>query len=264
MYIDTHAHLDLEQFPDVASVIESAVAVGVQGIINIGYGPDRWQKTLALAESHPQVAYTLGFHPGVSNHFNAETADQLEQLIAATYPVGIGEAGIDLFHESNPTLSVQREAFAFQIDLALKHDLPLVIHQRNAEREVREQLESAAPALRVILHSFDGTSDLLALAIDRGWFVGVGGLMTRRSAPVREVLAQVPLDRFVLETDSPYLVPAGLKERRNTPCKLPVIAERFAGVRGISVDTVAAAAWNNSFAAFPRLAAALAVKAFTP
>jgi TatD DNase family protein len=264
VFIDTHAHLDLDQFPDVDSVIESAVAAGVFAVINIGYGPDRWQTTLALSAAYPQVAYTLGFHPGVSQSFTSDTAAQLDELISVTNPVGIGEAGIDLFHEYNPPLSVQQDAFSFQIDLALKHDLPLVIHQRNAEEEVREQLEAASPALRVVLHSFDGTHRLLELAVERGWFIGIGGLMTRRTAPVRDVLPYVPLDHFILETDSPYLVPAGLKERRNTPANLPVIAERFAGLRGISVEEVASAAWTNSFSAFPRLESALALDAMRP
>ncbi|MCC6705593.1 MAG: TatD family hydrolase [Thermomicrobiales bacterium] len=255
MFIDTHAHLDLDQFPDVESVIESAVAAGVGRIINIGFGPKRWPTTLALAKRFPQIACTLGFHPGDADKFNPESADRLVELVRATNPVGIGEAGIDLHWPNNPALDLQRAAFAFQIDLALEHDLPLVIHQRAAEAEVAEQLEAADARLRVVLHSFDGTERLQNLALDRGWYIGIGGLMTRRTAPVRELLHRVPLDRFVLETDSPFLVPSGIESRRNEPANVPVIAERFAGLRGLPLDAIAAAARRNALAAFPRLVA---------
>ena len=253
MYIDTHAHLDLDQFPDVDSVIESAASVGVHGIINIGFGPERWKTTLDLVDRFPQVACTLGFHPGDSDQFNPDTGDQLVALLDQNLAVGIGEAGIDLYWENNPAIAVQREAFAFQIDLALRFDLPLVIHQRSAEPEVAEQLEAADRDLRVILHSFDGTERLFRLALDRNWYLGAGGLMTRRSAPVRELLKKAPLDRLLLETDSPFLVPAGIKQRRNEPSNIPVIAERLAGLRGEDLSVIQQAAWENTFKAFPRL-----------
>lgn len=261
MFIDTHTHLDLEHFPDVGDVIDEASGLGVRALINIGFDPVRWSSTLALVEQFSGVTCALGFHPGSTDLFSNDSADELVALIEREQPVAIGEAGIDLFWENNPSLATQQAVFAFQIDLALRFDLPLVIHQRNAEREVREQLETADRDLRVVLHSFDGTDELFDLALERGWYLGVGGLMTRRSATVRELLARVPLDRFVLETDSPYLVPAGIKNRRNSPSNIPVIAERFAGVRGVDVDVVQEAAWRNSLAAFPGINAVTTLQA---
>lgn len=263
MFLDTHAHLDLEQFPDVGDVIEEAFGAGVRAVINIGFDPERWASTLALVERFPGVACALGFHPGSADQFSNDSADELVALIEREQPVAIGEAGIDLYWENNPSLAKQHEVFAFQIDLALRFDLPLVIHQRNAEIEVRAQLEAADRDLSVVLHSFDGTIDLFDLAMERGWFLGVGGLMTRRSATVRELLARVPLDRFVLETDSPFLVPAGIKNRRNSPANVPVIAERFAAVRGVDLDVVREAAWQNSHAAFPGLKSVTALQEAT-
>jgi len=253
LYVDTHTHLDLDHFPDVESVIESAQAAGVGRIINIGFGPDRWESTIDLARRFQAVSFTLGFHPGDSGRFNHESKAKLIDLIERTEPVGIGEAGIDLHWPDNPPLSQQRDVFAFQIELAIEHGLPLVIHQRAADAEVYEQLRAADPALRVVLHSFDGSEKTLRLAMDRGWFIGVGGLMTRRAAPVRRPLETVPLDRVILETDSPYLVPAGLQDRRNTPANIPVICERFAGLRGLTVDAVREATTQNAIKAFPRL-----------
>jgi len=254
MFVDTHAHLDEDQFADVEAVIAASRAAGVERIINIGYGPRRWRSTVALTKRFPEVAACLGLHPSDAGSFGPETSAELLTLVEAERPVGIGEAGIDLFRDG-PPLEQQQTSFAFQIDLALDRELPLVIHQRAAEDAVYDQLSAADARLRVVLHSFDATRRMLNLAIDRGWYIGVGGLMTRSSAAeVREVIRSAPLDRILLETDAPYLVPAGIKDRRNTPANIPVIAERLASLLGIDVDEVAERTTANAFAAFPRLA----------
>lgn len=254
MYVDTHAHLDDGQFPDIHAVLAAAHDAGVHHIINIGYGPKRWQSTINLARQYAEIAFTLGIHPSEADAFDPETGDELSRLVKTESPVGLGEAGIDLFREG-PSLKKQQASFAFQIDLALDLDLPLVIHQRAAEREVYTQLAAADPHLRVILHSFDASKQMLDLAVDRGWFIGVGGLMTRQSAEaVRDVIRSAPLDRLILETDSPYLVPAGIKDRRNSPANIPIIARRLAELRSVSVDEIASMTTANAFQAFQRLA----------
>jgi TatD DNase family protein len=254
MYVDTHAHLDDGQFPDIDAVLAAAHDVGVHRIINIGYGPTRWGPTVSLVRRYPMVAFCLGLHPSEADQFSPDTAEELVRLVRTEHPVGIGEAGIDLFR-NGPSLDRQRAAFALQIDLAVEYGLPLVIHQRAAELEVYEQLAAADARLNVVLHSFDATRTMLDLAVERGWYIGVGGLMTRQSSSeVRAVLKDAPLDRLVLETDSPYLVPAGIKERRNTPANIPVIARRLAELRGVQEHVIAEATTSNAFAAFPRLA----------
>jgi TatD DNase family protein len=258
MFIDTHAHLDDGQFPDVDAVIAASHEAGVERIINIGYRPGRWQSTIDLTRRHPSVAFCLGIHPSEADHFGPEAVDALAELIRTEQPVGIGESGIDLFRDG-PGLAQQQATFAFQIELAIEHGLPLVIHQRAAENEVYDQLAGADQRLRVVLHSFDASRRTLDLAAERGWFVGVGGLMTRQSASeVREVLKFAPLDHLLLETDSPYLVPAGIKDRRNSPENIPVIARRLADLLGLTTDEIAARTTANALRAFPRLGAVAA------
>ncbi len=253
MYIDTHAHLDEDQFPDVDAVIAASREAGVRRIINIGYGPKRWRSSIDLARRHREVAICLGLHPSDAGLFTAEIAEALVTLVRAEQPVGIGEAGIDLFRDG-PELRQQQAALAFQIELAIESELPLVIHQRAAEDEVYAQLSSADRRLRAVLHSFDASSRMLDLAVDRAWYIGVGGLMTRQSASaVRDVLQRAPLELLLLETDSPYLVPAGIKDRRNTPANIPVIAERLAELIGTSTEEVAIRTTENALTAFPRL-----------
>jgi TatD DNase family protein len=252
-FIDTHAHLDDPQFPDLTEVLEQTAAAGIERVINIGYGPERWRSTLALAEANPMVAPVLGIHPLDAGQYTEENFQGLISLVANHHPVGIGEAGIDLFRDG-PDLALQREVFAHQIALAIETGLPLVIHQRSAEREVYEQLAAADPALRVVLHSFDGSRRMIDLALEREWFIGVGGLMTKQASNnLRELLKTVPLGRVLLETDSPYLVPAGVKNRRNTPANIPAIATHLAGLTGRSIAEISEITTANALLAFPRL-----------
>ncbi|CAN5482797.1 TatD family hydrolase [soil metagenome] len=256
-FIDTHAHLDDPQFPDLAEVLAQTAAAGIERVINIGYGPDRWQTTLDLAESNPMVAPVLGIHPLDADQYDQANFDRLRALVLEREPVAIGEAGIDLFRNA-PDLPIQQEAFAAQIDLALETGLPLVIHQRAAEDEVFEQLTAADQSLRVVLHSFDGTRKMIDLALERDWFIGIGGLMTKQaSQALRDLLKTVPVERMVLETDSPYLVPAGVKNRRNTPANIPAIATHLASLTGRSITEIADVTTANAFVAFPRLAASI-------
>jgi TatD DNase family protein len=251
--IDTHAHLDDGQFPDVDAVIDAAVQQSVTRIINIGYGPERWDSTIALARRRPEIAVVLGIHPLDADQFGPAIFDELVALIDEVNPVGIGEAGIDLFRDG-PPLELQRDAFMAQIELALARNLPLVIHQRSAEAEVLELLRRADPALCVVLHSFDGSLASIELALERGWFIGVGGLMTKvASSGLRELIRSLPLSSIVLETDSPYLVPAGIKNRRNHPGNIPVIAQALADVRRESMEDIVRITTENATRAFPGL-----------
>src|SRR4051795_2585769 len=190
--VDTHAHLDDGQFPDVDAVIDAAVQQSVTRIINIGYGPERWDSTIALARRRPEIAVVLGIHPLDADQYGPAAFHELITRIDEVSHVGIGEAGIDLFREG-PPLNVQSDAFIAQIDLAMARNLPLVIHQRSAEYEVLEILRAADPSLRVVLHSFDGGAESIGLALEREWFLGVGGLMTRAaSASLRELIRALP------------------------------------------------------------------------
>jgi TatD DNase family protein len=258
--IDTHAHLDDGQFSDVDETIDAAVQQSVTRIVNIGYGPERWESTIALAKRRPEIAIVLGIHPLDADQFSPALFSELAAKVDQVNPVGIGEAGIDLFRDG-PSLELQRVAFMAQIELALARNLPLVIHQRSAEAEVLELLRSADTRLQVVLHSFDGSMESVQLVIERGWFIGVGGLMTRlASSGLRELIRKVPLSAIVLETDSPYLVPAGVKNRRNNPGNIPIIARALADVRRASYEEIVRTTTENAIRAFPGLVTAPAMQ----
>jgi TatD DNase family protein len=246
-FIDTHCHLDDDAFEnDLPDVLDYAYAVGVRQFVNIGYEPASWTRTLKLAARFPNVSYALGLHPNSADQWSSETAAQLEMLLEQEQPVAIGETGLDFFRE-HADHDAQREAFRSQLALGQRFELPVVIHMRgDVEREIMSTLGDF-PDVRAIVHSFDGSAQLRDFLIDRGDSIGVGGLMTRAgSVELREVLRQVPIDAILLETDSPYLMPKGLKGRRNSPASLPQIATTLAALLGVSAQTVARQTSENA------------------
>lgn len=238
--IDTHMHLDDPAFAqDRDAVLAASIAAGVTAWVNVGYAPARWRSTIALSSATPGMAHMLGLHPQEAEEWSAGTARELESLLIATGARAIGEIGLDYAPHAGDHAR-QRSVFTDQLALAERLGLPIVIHMRDAERDLVSALRSLAPAHPVLLHCFDGTRDLLGLALERGYLIGVGGLATRaRSAGLRALLTEVPLERMVLETDSPYLVPARQKDRRNQPANIALIADFLAALSGQARATVA-------------------------
>ncbi len=239
-FVDTHMHLDDPAFDqDRGRVIEQARSAGVAAMINVGYAPARWDSTVALAGARPEIGFTLGLHPGHADEFSDDLMVNLEWRVLEQRPRAIGEIGLD-YSRPVPDRALQRRVFEAQLELAQASRLPIVIHQREAAADCAAALSRIAPDQPVILHSFDGSEDLLALGLERGWTFGVGGLMTRPSSQaLRDALQKVPFDKLVLETDAPYLIPAGTKERRNHPALIPRIAERLADHLNLSLSEVA-------------------------
>jgi TatD DNase family protein len=257
-YIDTHTHLDDDQFEDdLDQVLADAANNGVGRMINIGYCPERWASTLALARRHPQIRYALGLHPGNADDWSEALFADLTALVDCEQPVAIGEIGLD-YYWTQDNKAIQRTSFERQIQLAHSRGLPIIIHQRDAAEDVAAILRGAPADFQVIFHSCDGDPALMDMAAERGWLIGVGGLMTRRqSEALRSRLPSFPIEQIVLETDSPYLVPSGVKARRNTPAMIPLIAERLAGLIGRSIEEIAAVTTRNAERAF-RLSAPVA------
>jgi TatD DNase family protein len=258
-FVDTHAHLDDDAFAgEVDAVIARAAAAGVARIVNIGYRPAIWRSTIELARTHAAIRFTLGLHP---NHAD-EDADpiwhELRRLINETRPIAIGEIGLDYFRDY-ALKATQLRVFDRQLALADEFQLPVVIHQREAEEDLRAVLRERGGRVPWILHSFDGSRDLADEALAAGCYLGVGGLMTRAgSTGLREILKNIPLDRILLETDAPYLVPRGVKNRRNEPANIPLIARALAALHERPIDEIARRTTANAERVFGSLTAELA------
>jgi TatD DNase family protein len=233
--IDTHTHLDDPAFDlDREAVFEMSRAAGVRHFVNIGYAPDRWESSSALRKQHSDVALVLGLHPQLADQYDTSIARHLERSIEALKPVAIGETGLD-FSRAGPSFAEQERAFRGQLEIAAAFRLPTVIHQRVASDALMVELDRWPGLAPIVLHSFDGTQRLADWAMERGCFVGIGGLATKRSSqPLRETLTRISSDRLLLETDSPYLAPPGSMSRRNDPTNLPTVAAVLAPLWNLS------------------------------
>jgi TatD DNase family protein len=233
--VDTHTHLDDPAFAvDRDSVLRMSRAAGVRHFVNIGYGPDRWESSRALRDRHADVDFALGLHPQLADQFGTSLFRDLRRAIDVLSPVAIGETGFD-FSRAAPGFAEQERAFRGQLEIAGAFGLPTVVHQRDASDALMIELDRWPDLAPIVLHSFDGTQRLADWARERGCFVGIGGLATRRSSePLRETLMRITTDRLLLETDSPYLAPPGSPSRRNDPTNLPGIAAALAPLWNLS------------------------------
>lgn len=253
-YVDTHCHLDDVSFDDdLADVLDRSRQVGVRRWINVGFNPDLWSSSIALAGRFPGMSCMLGVHPGDAGVWNDDVRQRLVSHLEHARPVAVGEIGLD-FYRGETNLDQQVDVFNAQLDLALDHGLPAAIHMRSAETEVLGVLRSRSQTPRLLFHSFDGSGELTDWIIEHDAAVGVGGLATRtKSRHIHHQLRRLSLDRLVLETDSPYLVSNGFKHRRNTPESIPCIAAFLACLFETSADQVAAQTTRNAERVFERL-----------
>lgn len=253
-FVDTHCHLDDDDFAsDLADVLARGAAAGVTRWINVGYSEQHWQPAIDLANRFPGMSCMLGVHPGHATEWNDGTHEALRRLVAVARPVAIGEIGLDFFRGETNTQQ-QLAVFHAQLDLALEHGLPVAIHMRDAEPIMIDTLVGRERNPGLLFHSFDGSAALTDWILANDAFIGVGGLATRaKSHELQRQIRRIPLERIVLETDAPYLVPNGFKHRRNTPESIPVIARFLAGLLERPLSDVARVTTANAERLFERL-----------
>ncbi len=247
--IDAHCHLNDSQFDgEVEHIIANAKSVGVRGFICNGSDLETSIKCLNIAKNHDEVFATAGIHPEVLANTSLSPTLEKELLTLAQDPkvVAIGESGLDNPHPA------QIELFEFNIQLAKKTNLPLVVHCRNAFEEVYSAIKNSQ--VTVQMHCFTGSWDWAKKFLDLGCYLSFGGIVTFKSSQqLRDVVTQVPPDRLVIETDSPYISPEPLRGQRNTPANLPIIGKLIAQLRGIDLMELDQLTSANASSLFPRL-----------
>lgn len=251
-WTDSHCHIyDLDAHGDAdpaaaTAAVEDAAAAGVGTLVVVGCDRASSLAALAVARVHPNVYATVGLHPHEARHGVDTIADLLPGGGADSHdgvvrPVAIGECGLDYHYDHSPR-PVQRDVFAAQIDLANEHAMALVIHTREAWTETFEILDACGMPERVVFHCFTGGPDEAAECLRRGAHLSFSGIVTFPSAAdVRAAAAVCPLERTLIETDSPYLAPVPHRGRRNRPALLPFVGAAIADVHGVPVDVVRAA-----------------------
>ena len=247
LFVETHAHLYLDRFDeDRDEVIQRAREAGVLRIINIATDLASARQCIALAGQHEGLYATVGIHPNDGEQLDDAALAELEQLAGHEKVVGIGEIGLD-FYWDHCAPEVQERAFRAQVRLATRLGLPIVIHNREAGRQILEVLKSESTSgLEGVFHCFSETVEIAQEALALGFHISFTGNLTFKKSTLPEVARQTPLERLLLETDCPFLSPEPKRGRRNEPARIIHIAEKLAEIKGIPLDEVAAATTRNA------------------
>lgn len=269
-FIDSHCHLDMlpdwadrpngeehgaeglnaaERERNLDEAIARARAAGVRWILNPGVTWETMPRTQALAERYPNVFVAAGIHPHDAETWTPGSEERLRELARLPRVVAIGECGLDYYYDHSPR-DQQIAAFRAQIRIARGLDLPLIIHTRDAEADTIRLLEEEG-ASHGVFHCFTGSKELAEAGLRLGFTISFSGVVTfKKSEALREVARMVPADRFLIETDAPYLAPPPHRGKRNEPAYVVKVAETLAEVRGQSLAEVAELATRNTIRLF--------------
>ena len=235
-FIDTHCHLDkLDSTPEEA-IIEAKQA-GVQRMVTVSVDEPSLDFVSSMVQQFPEVYGSVGFHP----HDAAELTEDLEQKIRKLALeekklIAIGETGLD-YHYMYSSAEVQQQVFSKQLQLAVELNLPVIMHSREAETDTLKILQEIPVPSLGVAHSFTSSFEMAKTLIEMGWYIGINGIVTFKNAEdLREVVSWLPLDRLLLETDSPFLAPTPFRGKPNKPAHIPTIATFIAELREISLE----------------------------
>jgi len=238
MFIDSHAHLvSLEDLPEV---LKRAQENNIEKIVSISSDIPSSKATISLAEKYDYIFATTGLHPHSAKEMSEEVLSGIDRFAEQQGVVAIGETGLDYFY-MNSDKEIQINSFTEHIRLGKKHNLPIIIHVRDADQDMIEILtnESAADTPGVI-HCFTGNYETAKKYLDLGYYISFSGIVTfKRSEELREAAKKIPKDKILIETDSPYLAPVPHRGKPNEPSYVKHVAETVADVRGISFEEVA-------------------------
>ena len=256
MLADSHCHLDFPDFAgDLDGIVARAAAAGVDHIVTISTRVRRLNELLAITERFPNVYCSVGTHPHHADEEDGISADELVVLSKHPKVVAFGEAGLDYFYK-NGSPEAQARGFRAHIAAARSTGLPLVIHTREADADCGRILdeEMAKGPFRAVLHCYTGGRNLALKAIAHGLFVSFTGILTfKASQALRDLAAELPADRIMVETDAPYLAPGKFRGKRNEPAFVVETAKVLADVRGVSFEEIADQTTENFFNFFGKL-----------
>jgi len=247
-FIDTHSHLDFEEFQeDFSSVITQCKDNNVNTIIIPGVTIQDTPRILNLVEQYDELFATVGVHPSEAKSWNDKSYEYLKEVAQTPKVVGIGEIGLDYYWDKSFN-DIQQEVLRKQIELAKEVKKPIVIHDREAHQDTFNILKDMnAKEVGVVLHCFSGSVEFMKECVKEGYYISLGGVVTFKNAiKAKEVAKEIPLDRLMLETDAPYLTPVPHRGKTNYPYYIPLIAQEIAQLRGISIEEVATQTTQNA------------------
>jgi TatD DNase family protein len=250
MLIDSHAHIQGKEYAgETAAVIERARAAGVEQIIVVGGAGDMSSNNdaVALADSFANIYATVGMHPHDAKDVGPDELQKLKELALHAKVIAVGETGLDYYYNHSPH-DVQRRVFTQFIHMARETELPIVVHERDAASEGAALLRSEGEGkLRGVIHCFTGNYEAACAYLDLGFYLSFTGIITFKNAEaLRDVARRVPLERILVETDSPYLAPVPHRGKRNEPAYVRLIAATVANIKGVTLEEVARVTTDNT------------------
>ena len=246
MYFDTHAHYDAEQFDaDRDRVLSALPAAGVELAVDPGCDLTSSRAALALAERYPFLYAAVGYHPENCAPYREEDLDQIRDMARHPKCVAIGEIGLDYYWAENPPRALQQRVFRDQLALAAELALPVIVHDREAHGDSLEIVREF-PEVRGVFHCFSGSAEMAKELVGLGWMISFTGVLTYKNArKALEAAAPGPLDRLMIETDSPYMAPVPCRGQRNDSRNLVYICEKLAELKGVSPEECARITLKN-------------------
>jgi TatD DNase family protein len=256
MLIDSHCHLDLPDFSsDLDAIVARAAEAGIGRMVTISTRVRRLGELIAIAERFPNVYCSVGTHPHHADEEDGIPPAELVEFTKHPKVVALGEAGLDYFYD-NGSPKAQARGFRAHIAAARITGLPLVIHTRDADDDCRRILEEeiAKGPFRAVLHCYTGGRELAMRAIELGLSISFTGILTfKKSEALRDLAAELPADRIMVETDSPYLAPGKFRGKRNEPAYIVEVAKVLADVRSVSLDEISRQTGENFFRLFAKV-----------
>ncbi len=238
--IDTHAHIQMPDFAeDWPAALDNAERAGITGVVVIGFDLESSRRAVALAEEHSSLLAAVGVHPHDASTVDESILNELRRLAGHPKVVAVGETGLDFYRNLSPR-EKQIEVFEAQLSLAEELALPVIIHDRDAHGPTAEILTDRSGSLPGgVLHCFSGDMMLAEAAIEWGFYISVAGPITYPNAgDLRDVVARIPIERIIIETDAPYLAPQPKRGKRNEPAYVRYVAEELARLKGLSIEDV--------------------------
>ena len=242
---DSHAHYNDEQFDiDRDSLLASLPEAGIVGIINCGTDVNSSLASIKMAERYPFVYAACGYHPESALEFNEDRLSEIEKMLSHEKCVAVGEIGLEYHYDFVPK-DIQKYVFQKHLELAVKYDMPVIVHDREAHADTMDLLKKYNP--KGVLHCYSGSVEMAKEVLKMGMYIGLGGAVTFKNAvkPV-EVAQMIPFDRLLLETDCPYMAPVPMRGKRNNSAYISYVAEKIAEIKNMTFDDVAKITKENA------------------
>ena len=243
--IDSHVHLNHADYAkDRDAVISRAREAGLTGMVNIGFDLESSRETVSITERYPFIYGAVGVHPHDARTYTDDVETELAAMLEKPDIIAVGEIGLDYYRDLSPR-DTQRSVFRRQLALAARRDTPVIIHCRDAFKDVLDILAEEGESYDGIFHAFSGDTAMAKDVLGLGFHIGIGGVVTYKNTNLREVVSGLPPRAVVLETDCPYLTPVPFRGKRNEPGYLRFVVEAVSAATGKPVDTIVEVTSNN-------------------